>query len=110
MGKFIVKIKDYYLEWSTIVDGPVTFGMKIEDFKRYYRDMYGEEVMRELPLRLERVEQKGTSAIDHEDINDTIRFNRAGPREGILRINEIYKAYCLMEPIRKGWMVPTVDH
>jgi hypothetical protein len=41
MGRFICKFEDkddvYYLEWSTVVDAPVTFGMSLEEFKEYYR-------------------------------------------------------------------------
>jgi len=26
MPRYIIKLEDYYLEWSTVVDAPVTFG------------------------------------------------------------------------------------
>lgn len=68
MSRYIIKLtdkrdlKDYYLEWSTIVDAPVTYGMYLEGFKAYYQQEYGRSGMRELPERLKRVEEKGTSA------------------------------------------------
>lgn len=107
MGRYIIKLNEYYLEWSTIVDAPVTFGMKRADFEAYYREMYGTEGSRDLPGRLERADKKGTSAHDHESAADVISGNRAGPNESKLTQDEIYRAYCLMKPIRDGWTVPT---
>lgn len=63
MPKFIVKIAGKYLEWSTIVDAPSTYGMTLEQFKAYYRDEYGRLSMRELEERLARVEVTGTSSM-----------------------------------------------
>jgi hypothetical protein len=34
---------------------------------------------------------------------DILEGNRAGPNEDELTIDEIYKAYCLIEPIRDSW-------
>lgn len=109
MGRFIVKVKDYYLEWSTVTDSPVTFGMEKATFVRYYRAEYGRGGLRALEKRLERVEEHGSSA--HESDGwppDLFKGNRAGPDESSLTEDEIYRAYCLCEPIRDGWTVPTV--
>jgi hypothetical protein len=106
MGRYIIKIKDYYLEWSTVVDAPITFGMTLDEFKGYYRDEYGKDAMRRLPGRLQRVEEKGISAHDLDGIESLGKFNRAGPDESTLTLDEIYQAYCLQEPIRDGWVVP----
>jgi len=108
MGRYIVKIEGYYLEWSTIIDAPVTFGMPLEEFKEYYRQEYGENGMRDLDIRLTRVERTGTSAHGQRCL-DVLRGNRAGPNEKYLSKPEIYRAYCLREPIRGGWVVPTVE-
>ena len=104
MGKPIIKLGDYYLEWSTIVDAPVTFGMSLEDFKEYYRWQYGEQGMSELDMRLKRVDAKGTSSFNDVDVDDTISWNRAGPDESCLSRDELYQAYCLVKPIRDGWL------
>lgn len=80
MGRYIIRItddtdkKDYFLEWSTIVDAPVTYGMSLEEFEQYYRHEYGESGMRELPGRLERVKENGTSAYPpFNKLDDTLR-------------------------------------
>ena len=105
MGRPIIKLGEHYLEWSTVVDAPVTFGMLLPEFRDYYQDKYGEHGMRDLDGRLERVEAKGSSyhRID-EDVESVIAGNRAGPGESQLTRDEIYLAYCLGTPIRDGWL------
>jgi len=104
MGKFIVKLGEHYLEWSTVVDAPVTFGMSLAEFKEYYRWENGERGMKELVARLERVEKKGTSSFTDVDAEDTISINRAGPNETELTRHEIHQAYCLRKPVKGGWL------
>lgn len=103
MGRAIIKLHDYYFEYSTIPDAPVTFGMKREEFEEYYRQEYGNAGMKGLKPRMDRVDDKGTSFIDDKSAEDTLSCNRAGPNEEELTADEIYKAYCLREPIRDGW-------
>jgi len=107
MPRYIVKLDDYYLEWSTVVDAPVTFGMSLDGFRVYYQAEYGNAGLPVLMKRLERVESKGISSLIHESADDLLTFNRAGPNESTLTRDEILTAYCLMKPIRDGWMVPT---
>ena len=110
MGKFIIKMEDYYLEWSTITDSPVTFGMALDEFKEYYQAEYGRSGMRDLEVRLERVKEHNSSA--HRSAYWPPRlfgYNRAGPNESQLTEEEIYRAYCLRKPIRDGWLVPTSE-
>ena len=111
MGKFIVKLEDYYFEWSTIVDSPITFGMSLEDFLDYYRVQYGRKGLNDLPGRLKRVEEYGSSAYQkHYWLPDLFSGNRAGPDESELTKDEIFKAYCLMKSIQDGWKVPIVEY
>jgi len=98
MPRYIIKLGEHYLEWSTIVDAPVTYGMTLDDFKQYYQREYGLEGMRHLGERLARVEAKGTSAINHSDVKDTLAGNRAGEGETTLTRDQIYQAYCLRDP------------
>ena len=108
MGKPIIKLGEYYLEWSSVVDAPVTFGMSLEDFKEYYRMMYGEQGMRGLDERLARVATKGTSDFADPDVEATISGNRAGPDEARLTQEEIFITYCLRKPLKDwgGWIAP----
>jgi len=104
VGRFIVKLHDYYFEYSTVVDAPVTFGMSLDEFKEYYQYRYGTVGMSDLPDRLERVEAKGTSCYNDDDAADTLSCNRAGPNESELTVEQIYQAYCLRQPILDGWL------
>lgn len=92
MGKYIIKIKDKYFEWSTIVDCPVTCGMSHEELFEYIKRTQGEQGLIQLPQRLARVKAKGTSAIDRS-LNEIISGNRAGIHEEKLTIDEIYEKY-----------------
>ena len=103
MGRAIIKLHDYYFEYSTIPDAPVTFGMKREEFEEYYRSEYGNSGMEELKTRMLRVDEKGTSFFSDKSAGEILSCNRAGPKEKRLTIDEIYKAYCLREPICNGW-------
>lgn len=107
MGRIIIKIKDRYLEWSSIVDAPVTFGMNKEELEKYHLEEYGVNGHRDFKNRMERVELTGTSNKTRLSIADVIKGNQAGPNESELTIEEIYQAYCLRKPIRNGWHVPT---
>jgi len=104
MPRYIVKLKDYYLEYSTVVDAPVTYGMTLEQFKKYYHNTYGSYYYHYLRQRLERVDKVGTSCLWDNSAEETLLNNRAGHNEETLTVDEIYKAYCLREPIREGWI------
>lgn len=106
MGQFIVKLKDHYLIWSTIVDAPIAHASTLEGLKRWVRREYGQRGIDELPARLERVARKGTSSLSDESALSTIWPNRAGPKESCLMVEGIYRHYCLGEPIRNEWIVP----
>jgi hypothetical protein len=102
MPNYICKIEDgdvsYYLEWSTIVDAPVTFGMSLEEFGEYR----GEDP----PLgdRMERVEQKGVSSHAHANFDHLIEGNRAGKNETCFTREQIVEWYCRQrkEPEEEG--------
>lgn len=109
MGRFIVKLTGsdetaYFLEWSTIVDAPVTCGMSLNEFKDYYLKEHGRINFDGLQYRLQRVEAHGTSSMDtNETPHSIMAGNRAGPNETSLSDEEIFTAYCLRLPVRGGW-------
>lgn len=94
MPRYIVKLEDYYLEWSTIVDAPVTYGMPLEEFKEYYQEEYGLDGMRYLAERLKRVEAKGISSRIHSSVENLLTVNRAGENGKDISIKEIIEKYC----------------
>lgn len=94
MGTFIIKLDGLYLEWSSVSDSPVTFGMTREQFERRYLKKHGTDGMRDLPDRMARVEAKGTSPREDDDVDDTIWLNRAGPGQTPLSKPEIVEWYC----------------
>lgn len=109
MSRYIVKLKDYYFSFSSIVDAPVTFGMSLDEFKEYYKSEYGQAGLMNLDGRLARVEKYGSSNMAGLTAKEVLEPNKAGPNEDSLTVEEIYKAYCLREPIRDGWLVPAPE-
>lgn len=109
MGRYILKIHDHYLEWSTVVDARVTSGMSLDEFTAYYQNEYGRSEMHQLPARIARADATGTSALDGKSLEKLVSYNKAGPRGSKLTLAEIYTAYCLDQPIRDGWKVPWDD-
>ena len=99
MPKYIIKIKDKYLEWSTVVDAPVTYGLSLEEFTKYYAEEYGQQGMRGLPDRLKRVESKGTSSMLDDSIESLISGNTLASDGAKLTLDEIYQVYCLRLPL-----------
>ncbi|MCK9154500.1 MAG: hypothetical protein M0P12_00150 [Paludibacteraceae bacterium] len=99
MSRIIVKLKDYYFEYSTIVDAPVTYGMKRDEFEAYYRNEYGKSGMENFSSRMKRVDQKGTSSLYHNCAEETLKTNLAGHNGENLTVEEVYKFYCLRDII-----------
>lgn len=112
MGRYIIKLidpetqKEFYLEWSTIVDAPVTYGMTLEEFKQYYLEEYGRSSMDALEFRLARVNNYGTSSVKGKSLKEMIIGNRAGPNEETLTMEGILDTYCLNLPTKDEWIVP----
>lgn len=103
MPRFIIKLEDqgvdYYMEWSTIVDAPVTYGMPLEEFTEYYKTYHGLRNFEfDFANRMKRVEEKGTSAFNDASVDDTISFNRAGEDEDTLTKEQIIDQYIRNRP------------
>jgi len=100
MAKHIIKLndkkhdRDYYLEWSTVVDAPVTNGMSKKEFEQYYQEEYGNSSIGELHERMKRVEEKGTSSQVYKSVESLILCNRAGYDETELTCEQLVEKYC----------------
>lgn len=98
MGKFICRIEGpkcpLYFDWSQHVDAPVSYGMPLGEFIRYYRSEYGAEGMRGLVDRLRRCDQKGTSSRLHDSLDEVIKGNHAG-EDGATLSKEAFIEYVI---------------
>lgn len=103
MGRAIIKIKDFYLIWSSVVDAPISFGMNRAELEKWLKEEYGRAGLSDWLRMIPRVDEIGTSFYEHGSVKQTTRYNRAGPKGARLTLDEIYTAYCLQEPIRDGW-------
>ncbi len=102
MARYIVKLQKgseaRYLEWSTMVDAPVTYGLTLEEFTEYYELHYGIDALASLPSRMARVEAHGTSSLS-DTLDDLMVLNRAGEKEAKLgSVDELWKRYVEERP------------
>lgn len=99
MPSFLIKLtnkkKDYFLEWSTIVDAPITYGLSLHELKGYIKERYGTEGLKDLSSRLERVQEKGHSAFSNRSLKEIIIPNRAGKNERSLSIEGLIRKFCI---------------
>jgi hypothetical protein len=97
MPRFIIKLtdkhNDYFLDWSTIVDAPITYGMDEEEFLKYHLEEYGKNESQDAPQRIKRAKETGTSSLCYT-LDELIDFNRAGPNETNLTYDELVEKYC----------------
>lgn len=102
MGRFLVHHDGKFLEWSTVVDAPVTFGMSPSELRAYVRDRYGSEGVETLDDRMARAVAHGTSCrAPAYSFDDIVEGNRAGANETELSRAELVKFYFIecREPI-----------
>ena len=89
MPSFICKYEDRYFEYSTISDCPETYLMTLEEFGVYYRDEYGRaDFENELPIRMSRVQEYGSSCYGGISVEDLVSNNRYGEDEANLGFKE----------------------
>ncbi len=103
MSKMLIKIEHWYFEWSTIADAPTTKGMELPLLAYHIAESYGESGLRDLPMRLDRIRQTGTSSIDGTTLDELLSANRAGPGEKHLTAEELLAQYVPTRPARGPW-------
>lgn len=99
MGRPLIRVEtehgERFLQWSTIVDAPVSYGMTEDQLREYIKEEYGNEGLRDLAGRIARCREKGTSSFVHESLGEMLWLNRAGPDETEATLEEIIAQYCL---------------
>lgn len=92
MPRYIAKLADdAYVDWSTVVDAPVSWVLNREQAVKEWTEE-----------RVERADRNGTSIRDGYPAGNTpeeiVEGNRAGPGEKALSVEEIIVAYDLENP------------
>jgi hypothetical protein len=97
MPRYLCHHEGWFFEWSTVVDAPVTLGMRFQEFKDYYMENYGEKQKGEFPDRIKRALRNGTSyaAGDGMTLAELVSVNRAGHNETNLTLDEVIRIYCV---------------
>jgi hypothetical protein len=103
MPRCLVKLADdEYVEWSTVVDAPVTYAMTRDEMADYLRGEYGAHREHETPARLDRCDERGHSALwpgaDRANCAEAfIEGNRAGQNEREASLAELREVYARRE-------------
>lgn len=92
----------WWMEWSTIVDAPVTYPLGREEFVEWFRDEYGRVAAKQLLERMARAERTGTSSTSGTRKEDLIALNRARPcgRE-VSSWDDLVRAYLEERALRR---------
>ena len=89
MSNYLVKLDKYIVEWSTIVDGPLTEPLTRKQMIEHLQVEYGREGTRDLEERLKRLDEKGTSSMFDKDARSAVAGNRAGPNESEISYEDL---------------------
>lgn len=87
MPKFLVKLADdEYVEWSTVVDAPVSYVMTRDEAVAWRN---GDEEA------IQRADDNGHSALwmSAQSVDELVAFNRAGDHESCISLEEIREKY-----------------
>jgi hypothetical protein len=98
MGRGLVRFerdgREWFVEWSTVVDAPITYGLTEAELRDYIREEYGRQGSADLDERIVRCRGTGTS-FRGETGPTVILGNRAGHNEALLSEDEIVEWYCV---------------
>lgn len=96
MPSFIVKLApEKYVEWSTVVDAPVTYILTREHMLDHLDYTYGTSSIEENRRRLDRADANGTSCHHKLEVEELLSYNRAGENEKNISLEEILERYDL---------------
>lgn len=108
MARTIIKLNDWYLVWSSIMDAPIAC-CKEDQLSNAITEFFT-STSSVIERMMNNLRMTGSSSLIGSSASAIIACNRAGPHEKPLTKDEIYRAYCLKEKI-DGWSpYDDVDH
>ncbi len=107
MGRCIAKLADdKYVEWSSIVDAPVTYILTRDHMLAHLDAEYGRSSFDENRRCLDRADKNGTSIQGMEySVEDLVSSNRAGKNGDNITLPEILEMYDLKNAEENGDIV-----
>jgi hypothetical protein len=90
MSKTILKIKNKYVVWSSVVDAPSAVYETAQELKEYLKHLVDDSSLQEI---VELTEKTGCSHPRYSSVEEFIAFNRAGPHEECLTLQQIIDMY-----------------
>jgi hypothetical protein len=113
MARAIIKIRDKYFIWSTIVDAPIVYGSTKEQLLNYFINEAIEKAKLAFNDQMERVEDIGhgyCGLFKDVSLDEIVSHNNLGENGASLNIDEIYYKYgdsnmIQMSDLKKGMWV-----
>ena len=92
--RYLIKLENWYFEWSTGVKSPITDAMSKEELEEYYFRTYGDNptTRKEWEEKIVRVESKGIGS-ELDSVDELIEDNSAGAYNECLTKKQIIKRY-----------------
>ena len=105
--KFIIRLndgeRDYFLEWSTVVEAPTTIGLDEGEMRALLLKEGIEDLKKEIAERMKRAkDKKANSGHYGTTLDKIIRFNRAGNQDKCLTKEELIETYCRKKEDPRG--------
>lgn len=98
MPRAVIKIKDWYLIWSTIVDAPIAC-CKEDELVQMVKTFFDGASPETIHRMVTSTKENGVSNVRAGTIDSVISYNHAGPKGRTLTRDEIYNVYCLKQLI-----------
>lgn len=87
--------RDYFLEWSSIVDSFVTNGMSEDEYRKYFLSEYGRSYADQVDSEIERINKTGSnSRTGLTTLKSILDYNLCGENDEKLNLEEILDQYC----------------
>lgn len=98
----ILHHKGAYQIYSTISDAPLyERALTREELEKIIRREQGAAGVRDLPARLKRAHDKGTSNFDSLSLSDELLCDRAGPDETSMSVKKFIAQYLTHNPTKE---------
>lgn len=89
MGRFLVKIKERYVLWSTVVDAPVNVFKDKAHCRAELLVEWGRVAELGIDEAIATCDERGVSSRRYTDVKDAVSYNRAGKNETSLSFGSL---------------------
>ncbi|MGL5063544.1 MAG: hypothetical protein ACRC62_26475 [Microcoleus sp.] len=109
INRFIVTVNGKYFDWDMNIDKPLTIGLSLDEFNKYYHRTYPPKLVRRLTAHSEALSKTGVSCSLYASWRDVLSFNKAGPEGTALSINQFKKYIAIIFQLSREWVINDIS-